>query len=883
MRPEKEVNSRIPLNFDQSDLWMLVGVDFHFLENDPLGFLKYEEREPGCVPGLFKAYRTMLSMPDIKFMDVNVEPADIAIGVEGRVKMYHAALSSKATGFNNNHTSGEFRDEPTSFGLELTPTKDYPYPSATVAGVQHLKDRQYVRGPQRQLEIEPFYRADFKQIYQLIYGKDNLSEIFKLLVERLTEDLRSTIEQDKKLAYIAEFIQDAMVLHPFGDANVRALVAMLLNDILYSVGESPVVLVDLNVFDATDIPTLVTKIKEGQQIYQSIISKKDIRPHQATLQNMLSSDSAANILGIAAGAGEFALLNEIQSQLTVEKFQELLWGGNGGILPLQQAVIQNQKSMALELLRIMQLPSDYYELLGKLFEKSDVVNFARVDEGGFVVYANKFNELKRVFSKIYEAHDDIEKNKLHLLLLKLNSQPITSKFDEMYSAMVSMLSSVFYGDALKFRMFNSKSVSFTVVVGLYKVFNVDPEKSLITKLLMDKIRKNEFDSFGVNLERSQVLPKEIFYPIYLAELYSAKTKSDNYGYFERLIYPLIKSGDIELLLELIQVKQTVPMWMDITFFKGFLKNVDSTKENYAQDIARLTEYILQDKDYLHENIASLYEVKVMFEIFPTLKEQIYNRIIADDKWLKVICKSSSNIKDFCSMYTDKRVELFEVFKEGFNNRFNHIFDLIDLIEAFPENKGQIYNMIISDKKWLEKICESSYDVKEFCAIFEGKESEVFNLLQGNIRLFCINVRNLTYLVATFPQYNNQLFDFALTAQLFANINSIADIKSTLEFFPGKKQDIFDQLCGSSNFQKLLASNHEEMKSLFNEILPQKIARSQSEYDVGSVKKPLIDRDDESNKPTMSRLYKFFKSKKSPQTESHTAKSKNHRKPTSKPQ
>lgn len=614
--------ARLPATFDPADLWLLIGIDYRFLDYDPLGFVKFEDREPGCVPAMFKAYRTMLGMTDIKLLDKKYSVSRVATEILKRTKTYHKLVSTSVVNLQRDCNSGEFRNGTNvGFGMILESRSDRMFPTASEAGVQAIQKRKFVRGPQKQPEIKLYYHIVIREDKSIrvqadLTKKNEIENTFNLLCERLIEDLRLTSDTDKRLQHVAAFIQDAMLLHPFGDANNRTFVCMLLNDFLYSVQESPALFVEANIFDGFDIPTLVKKLKEGQQLFKDTISGIR-RPQQASLVTMLDH----GIIKIAALAGELELLKKLLHIMPLTaKYSTSAISKLADKITLIAKELENLNYDSLKNFRslIIDLSCQQYEALLKVLHNfSRKYFYSHIYWGIASQHVNGYNE-------------GLTRSILHMAMFRAIN-------NENYN--------VFYSQFEKY----STNIGFIyILLELWGVFNNDISREFLARAIVQK--KEEFTLHGTLMKALNNVPKDLL-DILLDNNRLIITDLNIYTICDH-VYNMNNDQKLNFITR---------------FGKMIIKEIVNSNDLYIQKLSKLFnaqndklfEILIKDPNYIPTICKSVYDISSLTSYFPSKTQQLYTLLTRD--FLDGLCKDSDNVramsKIFPEMATTKKPRL----------------------------------------------------------------------------------------------------------------------------------------------------------------------------------------------------------------------------------
>ncbi|HSX20237.1 MAG TPA: hypothetical protein VLG38_03820, partial [Gammaproteobacteria bacterium] len=279
---------------DPQIFWLLIGIDHAYIEQDGLpGIIDFEGREPGCIGAMAKAFLYLLttatSNERFNILQANTEAAQIALAkkLQEKFRKYHILCTENVVFIHVNRHEvscikhihpGAYRTTRSWFGFYVEDRKRSKA-NGSAAGHEYLYRRDHVRGPiiegttskiEKYYSLEPFTK-DLNTIL-CIAQQHEIPIIVSKLCLRVVQDLNLAKTEDERLLYLAEFIQDMMALHAFPDCNNRTLVGLLLNEMLFDMGYTPVVLAQPNVFDGFTPKSLVTHIKHGQHLFKQIVT-----------------------------------------------------------------------------------------------------------------------------------------------------------------------------------------------------------------------------------------------------------------------------------------------------------------------------------------------------------------------------------------------------------------------------------------------------------------------------------------------------------------------------------------------------------------------------------------------------------------------------------
>lgn len=274
--------------YPRRELWRLV-VD-GIMHKEEKGWKEYAEREPGSFPAMLDGLAAAIT--DLQSTQLSIDD----------LIHLHQVCTHRVDRLNAAH-SEEFRDEDTdvSFGLSSK--------EVTVEGVEELlnfilrasnsrgtypclslKDKHeeylsYCPEANKNWLIKKLKNKDIRQIAREFVFPISLG-IYKFVApeggNKLTKRVQAAIDDyqfnimlaynlDDKLLAIVTFIYELEHLHPFGDANTRTFVNLLLNRLLLQNGFPPATFENPNRFGRMSIPQLVKEVKQAIQNTEEII------------------------------------------------------------------------------------------------------------------------------------------------------------------------------------------------------------------------------------------------------------------------------------------------------------------------------------------------------------------------------------------------------------------------------------------------------------------------------------------------------------------------------------------------------------------------------------------------------------------------------------
>ncbi len=282
-------------------LWLLIGVDYHFIEKYGVkGILDFEASEHGCIGAMAKAFIQMLNnvysgdLFNIRSSTTLEQQRDCAQKIETRMRHFHKLCSENVIGLNIENTPGEYRNTIASYRFSF----DTDPPNGTIMGYSYLKSRPYTRGSRDMECMDNFYaignNRDGSVRIVSTENHENIKKIVPDLILRLIQDLQiPDLVYARYLTFISEFIQDMELLHPFYDFNNRILVNLLLNEILIDLGFHPAIFRQPKVFNGFAPAELVIEIQEGQRLLKKITKNFVITPEEIQANRKNITDNFA--------------------------------------------------------------------------------------------------------------------------------------------------------------------------------------------------------------------------------------------------------------------------------------------------------------------------------------------------------------------------------------------------------------------------------------------------------------------------------------------------------------------------------------------------------------------------------------------------------------
>ena len=150
---------------DPQVLWVLLGIDYFDIEKDGLkGILDFENREPGCIGAMVRAFIFMLEQTidnrfDIRKATSETQQQACVAAIINRLQDYHKLCTERISGLNHSTSPGNYRTTSITYISSITSAN----PNGTTTGHQYLLNRAQTRGTLvngQQYHIENFYGID---------------------------------------------------------------------------------------------------------------------------------------------------------------------------------------------------------------------------------------------------------------------------------------------------------------------------------------------------------------------------------------------------------------------------------------------------------------------------------------------------------------------------------------------------------------------------------------------------------------------------------------------------------------------------------------------------------------------------------------------------
>lgn len=665
---------RIPADFSEANLWQFI-IDHHFLKN-ARGLINYEKREPGCIIGLLRAYRTMLQSNDIQLLNLEVNETIVVDDIVARTLRYHDLLTTQVKNLKTAEY-GRFRSNPVNYGFDDR--------TSTPKGLEHLTKREYVRGPNDQ-KIPLYYKIHESKVYSQDMKTEEVEAIFRQLCMRLIADLRFGKDQKSKLHSIAEFTQDAMALHPFGDVNNRTLVINLLNDILFSIGETPTVFEEANVVDAFDIDALVIAIKEAQRLYQELITAGK---EAADLDQMRYE----GLLHLAAGAGELPLMRAILAPLNDWEKDQILKQKIAQKTALQVAIEYSQAAAVDLLIQELKIDAKFVPILQTALDPKMSID-ANITDLNLRLSSLSIAEVQKALELFATFVTDEEKTSLYLFLL--------SKVGPK-----SRLANIYRGKV------DNHYWRLDQIYGLLHATALLPTHGFVKEFFSDA--NNELTIMFFADDNTKLMLQENYAALFLILLLRSLRSHRN----TEAKQFLIKNGNVDLLRKIFikSIEWTkdnpegprLPLCMDLYLLSEFFRN--KSEEQREQFV----EVLKENPKFFPEILTDIHSFKMLGEILPKSMQQVdrLNLLIENKEALEKITHFSLHSLIELADYFGDPIDL-QVLPRLMNEitdrltRIRPVKRALEEIKDELENvkyKDQIYAIISSNEELLRSLQE----------------------------------------------------------------------------------------------------------------------------------------------------------------------------------
>jgi ankyrin repeat protein len=254
----------------------------HKRESGQKGF---EFREPGCMKAFYEGLALAIDRID--------KPPFTQNAILSLVLDVHRAVTQHVKGEISVRHPGQIRNNPlAAFAVPKT--------RRTKQGISHIRKREFLKSTAKlklaaQSDIDLLTCSDdyLSENIDAIYNRNDdtpleyrppplSSEKLTLLLKQFFSDYSSRMsiasEQQNdnlKIQAIATLAKDCELLHPFGDANGRVFVNILLDVLLMVHGFPPATFYEPNIFDLYDDDELVDAIKDAMSHTVFVIEHPD--------------------------------------------------------------------------------------------------------------------------------------------------------------------------------------------------------------------------------------------------------------------------------------------------------------------------------------------------------------------------------------------------------------------------------------------------------------------------------------------------------------------------------------------------------------------------------------------------------------------------------
>lgn len=272
------------------------------------GWLRYEQRQPGCVQGISLAFCHMIDnfeledgitltylskLHDLLFSKIDVKsrknryPGQIR---EFRISFLVRKRASSRNGIRELMADRTLKD---AFKGDINACQNAEdIYNAISAGdkIRYIVETGYLPPLLNQASVnkEPqhLYLQARKQVRRNITAKT------QAILDHYNQTI-DTIDNDLKLLFIVDCVKELERLHPFVDGNTRVFVSILFNHLLMLNGFYPVIFEEPSIFDARTSEEIMTEVYQGQEIVRRIIQDPSIR----VFGHSIDDESAENQKG----------------------------------------------------------------------------------------------------------------------------------------------------------------------------------------------------------------------------------------------------------------------------------------------------------------------------------------------------------------------------------------------------------------------------------------------------------------------------------------------------------------------------------------------------------------------------------------------------------
>lgn len=256
------------------------------------GWVRYEQRQPGCIEGMSLAYCHMIDnfmLPDGITLDYLGKLHDLIflkIDKKLRKNRYPGQIREFRISFlvRKRATSREgLREllanrrlhEAFKKDIDGCQTADDLYQAITEGKkIRYIVEAGYLPPlldqASRDKQPEHLYQQARKQV------QANITHKTHCLIHHFNQTI-NTLEGHEKLYFIVDIIKELERLHPYVDGNTRVFIIVLLNHLLMLHGFYPVILEEPSIFDAKTTEQIMQEIYQGQELVKGLLENPAMR------------------------------------------------------------------------------------------------------------------------------------------------------------------------------------------------------------------------------------------------------------------------------------------------------------------------------------------------------------------------------------------------------------------------------------------------------------------------------------------------------------------------------------------------------------------------------------------------------------------------------
>ncbi len=250
------------------------------------GWVRYEQRQPGCIEGLSLAFCHMIDNFELKE----------GISLDYLGKLHDLIFLKIDKKLRKNRYPGEIREFRISFlvreratsrlglgelmserSLKETFKKDIEGCQNADDIYQAIKNGKKIRyitetgylpplldQASREKEPEHLYRQARKQV------KANITHKTLAIINHFNNTI-DTLEKPQQLRFIVDCVKELERLHPYVDGNTRVFIIVLLNHLLMLYDFYPVIFEEPSIFDARTTDEILEEVEYGQKLVKQLL------------------------------------------------------------------------------------------------------------------------------------------------------------------------------------------------------------------------------------------------------------------------------------------------------------------------------------------------------------------------------------------------------------------------------------------------------------------------------------------------------------------------------------------------------------------------------------------------------------------------------------